>query len=75
VLGPFFLVMVSKLYTDVITIDGEASIAAAGATFDTLAFVFGLLLCLLPAFYFFGDQLGIRGLVEFLAARNIRRAL
>jgi hypothetical protein len=72
---PFFLVMVSKLYTDVITIDSEASTPAPDTKFDTRAFVFAILLCVLLAFYFFGDQLGIRSLIEFLAARDIRGAL
>jgi hypothetical protein len=72
---PFFLVMVSKLYTDVINIDSEAGTPAPDTKFDALAFVFAILLCVLLAFYFFGDQLGIRSLIEFLAARDIRGAL
>ena len=64
VVRPFYLVMVSKLYTDVITIDKEASKLTSGPKFDTLAFAFAILLCALLAFYFFGDQLGIRGLIE-----------
>lgn len=70
---PFYLVMVSKLYTDVITIDKEASALTPDTKFDMLAFVFALLLCTLLAFYFFGDQLGVRSAIESLAEKDLAR--
>lgn len=70
---PFYLVMVSRLYTDVITIDKEASAQTPSTKFDMLAFVFAVLLCTLLALYFFGDHLGIRGAIEALAARDLAR--
>ena len=66
---PFYLVMVSKLYTDVVPIDSEVTALTAGRKFDALAFVFAIFLCALLAFYFVGDQLGIRGWIESLAPK------
>lgn len=72
VVRPFYLVMVSKLYTDVVPIDRDAVTLTVGRKFDALALVFAILLCALLAFYFFGDQLGISGWIESLAARDIQ---
>lgn len=72
VVRPFYLVMVSKLYTDVVSIQPDATALTVGKKFDALAFIFATLLCALLAFYFFGDQLGIRDWIEALAARDIQ---
>lgn len=68
---PFFLVMISKLYTDIVPIDKEVTALSVDKKFDALALFFAMLLCVLLAFYFFGDQLGIRDWVESLAAKDI----
>lgn len=69
---PFYLVMVAKLYTDVVPIDREATALTHDKKFDTLAFVFAVLLCFLLGFYLFGDELGIRAWVESLAAQDFQ---
>lgn len=70
---PFYLVMVSKLYTDVVRIDNEVTAPTVGRKRDALALIFAVLLCVLLAFYFFGDQLGIRNWIESLAARDMQK--
>jgi hypothetical protein len=56
---PFYLVMVSKLYTDIVPIDKDVPALTTGRAFNALAL------------YFFGDQLGFRSFVESLAATDI----
>jgi hypothetical protein len=68
---PFYLVMVSKLYTDVVPIDREATAFASDRRFDIPALIFAILLCILLALYFFGDQLGIRAWIESLAEKDM----
>jgi len=68
---PFYLVMVAKLYTDVIPVGEDATVLTAGRRFDVPAFVFSTLLGVLLVAYFFGDQIGLRGWFEALAARDM----
>ena len=72
VVRPFYLVMVSRLYTDVVPIDRDATTLMVGKKFDVLAVIFAILLCALLAFYFFGEQLGIVGWIKSLATRDIQ---
>lgn len=72
VVRPFYLVMVSKLYTDVVPVDRDAIVPMAGKKFDVLAVIFATLLFVLLAFYFFGEQLGIVAWIESLAARDLQ---
>ena len=67
---PFYLVMVSKLYTDTVPIDRGVTTFTPGQKFDVPAFIFAILLSILIAFYFFGDELGIRAWIESLAAKD-----
>lgn len=71
---PFYLVMVSKLYTDVVPVDREATTLSADSKLDAPALIFAVLLGVLLALYFFGDQLGIRDWIESLAATDIRNS-
>lgn len=71
---PFYLVMVSKLYTDVVPIDRDATAPVTGTKFDAVAVIFAFLLGALLAFYFLGDQLGVRAWIESLAARDFQRS-
>ena len=66
-LRPFYLIMVSKFYTDVIPLHKDASTLTLDRKFNALALVFSIMLCVLLAMYFFGDQLGVRAWVERLA--------
>ncbi|MGE0212406.1 MAG: hypothetical protein AB7S41_11985 [Parvibaculaceae bacterium] len=68
---PFYLVMVARLYTDVVKVGEDATALTAGRKFDTPAFIFAMLLTVLIAAYFFGDQMGLRDLIESLAARDM----
>jgi hypothetical protein len=70
---PFYLVMVSKLYTDVVPVNASATELTAGKKIDALALFFAILLCVLLALYFFGDELGVRAWIESLAAKDIQR--
>jgi hypothetical protein len=72
VVRPFYLVMVSKLYTDVVPVDRDAIVPMSGKKFDVLAVIFATLLFILLAFYFFGEQLGIVAWIESLAARDLQ---
>ena len=69
---PFFLIMIAKLYTDVIPIEKEVTVITAGKKLDLLASFFAFLLGVLLGLYFFGDQIGIREWIESLAAKDIR---
>ena len=69
-LRPFYLIMVSKFYTDVIPVGKEASALTVDRKFNALALVFAAMLCVLLALYFFGDQLGFRQWIESLAAQD-----
>jgi len=53
-LRPFFVIAISKLYTDVIPVDVEAgpSVAEDEKVIDIPAIVFVMLLCFLVTFYF-----------------------
>lgn len=64
---PFFLIMISKLYTDVISLDQAATVVPQGRKFNFLALLFAVLLSILLLLYFFGDQLGIRQWIESIA--------
>ncbi len=72
VVRPFYLVMVSKLYTDVVPIDASATELAVGKKVDALALFFAILLGVLLALYFFGDELGVRAWIESLAAKDVQ---
>lgn len=71
VVRPFYLVMVSKLYTDTVPIDRSVVALETERKFDVPAFIFAILLAILVAFYFFGDELGIRTWIEYLAAKDM----
>eukprot|EP01032_Pedospumella_encystans_P038543 gene38543-43670_t len=69
---PFYLIMISKMYSDILPLDTDATIPTSAKKFDVLAFVFSVVLSLLFALYFFGEHLGIRNWIEYLAAQDIR---
>lgn len=69
-LRPFYLVMVSRLYSDVISPSIDTEMPESRGL-DWLAFVFGILLCVLVAMYLLGDQLGIRTWIEALSAKDL----
>jgi hypothetical protein len=71
VVRPFYLVMVSKLYTDTVPVDRGVTALEVEKRFDVPAFIFAILLSLLVAFYLFGDELGIRAWIESLAAKDM----
>lgn len=70
---PFFLIMIAKLYTDVIPIEKEVTVITAGKNLDLLASFFAFLLGVLLGLYFFGDQIGVREWIESLAAKDIQQ--
>jgi hypothetical protein len=71
---PFFLIMISKLYTDVIPLDKEMALGGTQSKrFNVLALFFAILLGTLLVLYFFGDQLGIRTWIESIAATDIAK--
>lgn len=69
---PLYLVVVARLYSEVIPISAEADIPAGSRKADIAGVIFAVLFCALLAFYWFGDQLGLRGLIESLAERDMR---
>lgn len=69
---PFYLVMISKLYSDVLQLHEDVTVPTAARKFDLLAVFFSIMLSLLLALYFFGDQLGIRDWIEHLASKDIQ---
>ncbi|HEV2523532.1 MAG TPA: hypothetical protein VGU44_00170 [Gammaproteobacteria bacterium] len=68
---PFFLIMISKLYTDVILVNTEMMIIKDNTKFDISMFFFIVLLSTLLILYFFGEQLGLRQLIEAAAAKDV----
>lgn len=68
---PFYLIMISKLYTDTIPLTNEVTEQPENKSFDLLALFFAVLFGSLLSIYFFGEQLGIREWVEALAAKDI----
>lgn len=69
---PFYLVMISKLYSDVLPLGEDVTVPTAAKKFDRLALIFSIMLSLLLVLYFFGDQLGIRDWIETLAIEDIQ---
>jgi hypothetical protein len=69
---PFYLVMISKLYSDVLPLDEGVTVPTAARKFDVLALIFSVMLSALLALYFFGDELGIRAWIEHLALEDIQ---
>jgi hypothetical protein len=69
---PFFLIMISKLYTHVIPLDLGITIAPQRQKFNFLTLLFVILLSTVLILYFFGDQLGVRQWVESIAAKGIK---
>lgn len=73
-LRPLYLVMVAQLYTDVVPVERHTVLQREAGKFDIVALVFSILLCILLAAYFFGDQLGLREWIERLAEKDLSRA-
>jgi hypothetical protein len=69
---PLYLVVVARLYAEVVPIGEAADVPASSRKADIAGVIFAVLLCTLLAFYWFGDQLGLRGWIESLAARDLR---
>jgi hypothetical protein len=70
---PFYLVTVSRFYTDVIPVAHDLTSPAAGKGSRMLGVTFAVLLGTLMALYFFGDALGVAGWIERLAAKDLGR--
>jgi hypothetical protein len=68
---PFYLVTVSRLYTDVIPVDHDLTSPTSGKGSRMLGVVFGVLLATLMALYLFGDALGIDDWIERLALKDL----
>lgn len=73
-LRPLYLVMVARLYTEVIPVERMQPLRREQGKLDLVGLVFAVLACTLLALYFFGDQLGLRGWIESLAERDMRGA-
>ena len=69
---PLYLVVVARLYAEVVPVADQAAVPADNRKADIAGVIFAILLCALLAFYWFGDQLGLRGWIESLAARDLR---
>ncbi len=74
VVRPFYLVMVARLYSEVVPLSRlpDPDMREASRGMDYVALLFAVLFCVTIAFYFFGDQLGLRGWIERLAERDLR---
>ncbi|MCR9242046.1 MAG: transposase [Rhodobiaceae bacterium] len=71
---PFFLLSVAKLYMDHAMTDEDAALLVPDVPerqHYTMSFVFALLTVALLGAYFFGDELGIRDMVEAIAQSDL----
>ncbi|HEY1095999.1 MAG TPA: hypothetical protein VGF14_02030 [Alphaproteobacteria bacterium] len=69
---PFYLIMVASMYSYTLPLDKKVTdFSEPPENSAGLAVFFLILLGILLAAYFYGDQLGIRGWIESLAARDL----
>lgn len=68
---PFYLIMISKLYTDTIPLVNDVTAQPENKGLDLLALFFAVLFSALLSLYFFGDQLGIKEWIQTLAVKDI----
>lgn len=71
-LRPLYLVMVARLYTEIVPVEHHTVLSRDSRKADFFGIVFAVTLCGLLAAYFFGDQLGLRDWIERLAERDLR---
>ena len=71
---PFYVVMVSKLYTDHVPVQHRTVSESGSRAVDTMAAVFVALFCFLLVITLFAEPLGIRAFVEWVAHVDYGRA-
>ncbi|MGE3144237.1 MAG: hypothetical protein AB7K35_01480 [Pseudorhodoplanes sp.] len=71
---PFYLVMVSKLYTDQVPVQRAAVSQPGSRSVDTMAAIFVTLFCFLLVVTVFAEPLGVRAFIEWVAHIDYGRA-
>lgn len=71
---PFYLVTVSKFYTDTVPVDAATTQHTGEGGINALTLSFALLLGALLAFTFFGEQLGMYDFIAWIASLDYARA-